>query len=363
MLMRNLGHRPPSRSELEQCLSLERDDERDSRGPRHFELPVAVLCRQPLISYSGIVPDAALGVASLLPPSADGPDRWFLLSPTWSLEKPDITRTLRARAVLHRLRRPNDRLIFMCNSPGELELLRGLGEAAFLSVKTCAVSEQIFRPLPGLPKVYSAIYNAQLVDWKRHYLSRDVDRCAFIFYRGSYGGSSAEDERGLIKRRLEHAPDHRFLNDFDADGVPIRMPPDEVNLHLNSAHVGLCLSEIEGAMYASVEYMLAGLAVASTPSTGGRDHFFDDDFCLMVDADADAVWRGVQELMSRRLDPQEIHGRTLDKLRAERARFTQLLNDLCSESGSRERFSNSDLFGHGVLLKWMPHDEAARQAV
>jgi glycosyltransferase involved in cell wall biosynthesis len=238
-----------------------------------------------------------------------------------------------------------------------------LGEAAFLSVKTCAVSEHVFTPLPGLAKPYSAIYNAQLVAWKRHDLSLAVDRCAFIFYRAGYGSSSAEEERDLIKRHGEHAPGHRFVNHFDADGVPVRMPPDEVNLHLNSAHVGLCLSETEGAMYASVEYMLAGLAVASTPNRGGRDHFFDDDFCLTVDADAEDVRRGVQELISRRLDPDEINRRTLEKLQAERSRFTQLLNDIRTESGSHERFSTAEVFGHGVLLQWMPHGEAARQVV
>jgi glycosyltransferase involved in cell wall biosynthesis len=48
-----------------------------------------------------------------------------------------------------------------------------------------------------------------------------------------------------------------------------------VNQGLARAVVGLCLSTVEGSNYASMEYMLAGLPIVSTPSIGGREVYFD----------------------------------------------------------------------------------------
>ena len=53
------------------------------------------------------------------------------------------------------------------------------------------------------------------------------------------------------------------------------MNDEEVNNFLNQCKVGIILSEVEGANYASIQYLLAGLPVVSTKSKGGRDVFFD----------------------------------------------------------------------------------------
>ena len=43
---------------------------------------------------------------------------------------------------------------------------------------------------------------------------------------------------------------------------------------------------MEGANYASVEYLLAGLSIVSTPSiSGGREVYFDPEFCIVCDPD------------------------------------------------------------------------------
>lgn len=41
---------------------------------------------------------------------------------------------------------------------------------------------------------------------------------------------------------------------------------EELNRCLNQCRLGLCLSAVEGPMYASIEYLLAGLPVVSTES-------------------------------------------------------------------------------------------------
>ena len=43
------------------------------------------------------------------------------------------------------------------------------------------------------------------------------------------------------------------------------------------------MSSQEGAMYSSVEYLLCGLPIVSTKSTGGHDVFFTDTNCIIAE--------------------------------------------------------------------------------
>lgn len=76
-------------------------------------------------------------------------------------------------------------------------------------------------------------------------------------------------------------PGAEFCNEITADGCR-PLPRPEVNVHLNRARVGPCLSSIEGQMRGSMEYMLAGLPIVSIKSIGGRDYFFDPTYCLIA---------------------------------------------------------------------------------
>lgn len=354
MLVNDLGYRGPGMKEVTECVSRSFEDQ---FAPRYrldatFELPAAVLSTAPLISFSGIVPDSPLGVAGLCPPANSDTPRWFLLSPTWSIEKEKDAINLRINAVLHRLRCPSDRLVFVCNTRREMELLHLVGEAAVHINKTCGVSEQVYRPLAGIRPEFSAIYNAQLTLWKRHELTLDIESCLFVFYRGSYGSLTLEQEKALFARHAERAPGHHFVNELDATGRPVRISPHMVNIQLNKARVGLCLSEIEGAMFASVEYLLAGLPVVTTPSTGGRDTYFDDDYCITVEPNAADVNEAVNALIARDIARDEVRNRTLQKLKADRKLLVTLLNDISSDAGSARHFTIDGLFGPERIMEW-----------
>ena len=112
-----------------------------------------------------------------------------------------------------------------------------------------------------------------------------------------------------MARHAATAPGHVFLNAFDEGGMPIRLPLSEVNRHLNRAGVGLCLSEREGAMFASTEYLLSGLPVVSTPSTGGRHVYYDEEYCWTVPPDPRSVAEAVAALKAKGISAL-IHSRT-----------------------------------------------------
>ena len=65
--------------------------------------------------------------------------------------------------------------------------------------------------------------------------------------------------------------------------------------------------------FASMEYLLAGRPVVSTPSLGGRDFFFDNRYVEIVDPTPEAVLEGVNRLRKKRLDPAFIRAETLKK--------------------------------------------------
>ena len=119
-------------------------------------------------------------------------------------------------------------------------------------------------------------------------------------------------------------PSHSFLNPIEGERFR-PLAPAEVNVVLNRARVGLCLSAAEGAMFASMEYMLAGLPVVSTPNLGGRDFFFDPDYCLTVPANAGAVRAAVESLVARNIPASYIRSRTLARAERERGHFIELL--------------------------------------
>jgi glycosyltransferase involved in cell wall biosynthesis len=288
---------------------------------------------------------------------------WFLLAPTWSIESDAVADKLRGLAVLHRRQSPHHRLIFVGNTPREVGLLQARGEAAFFFNKTALTSERLFRPLDALTPDFEAIYNAQLLFWKRHELTLEIPRCAFLFYRDP---SRDEDARAaeatIMARHAAVAPNHVFINRFGADGVPTRLSPGQVNRHLNRARIGLCLSKKEGAMFASMEYLLAGLPVVTTPSTGGRDVYYDPEYCWTVSPDARAVADAVRALAGRAIPRASIHRRTLDRVEADRARFLGLINAIREEC-SAPALASTWPFHKPVTMEWLLIDDAVGRAV
>lgn len=360
-LLEELGFRAPAAEEIGAAQAQEALAGAAGGGQVTYTA-AAVLNAQPLVSYSGISKGLLLGLASAAGDRLAGRDAWFLLSPTWSVEWDGGAQEYRRRAVLYRARHPRHRLIFVVNARKNADELREVGEAAFFFNKTASVPEWIFRPLPDATGEFDAIYNAQLRHWKRHELTMAIERCVFVFHRGGVGADIIGGEQEILRR---HGPlsGHVFLNAFDEEGVPIRFSPAEVNAALNRACVGLCLSEIEGAMFASTEYLLAGLPIVTTPSVGGRDVYFDPDYCLTVPPDPGAVAAAVQALKARRIPRDHIRAKTLQRIEADRHRFLGFLNRLLAEAGSRQRLAGPWPFTKPVTMSWLPVQEAIDRAV
>jgi hypothetical protein len=325
----------------------------------YSSIPVAIKSKENSfyvsLPYGRILP---LGLASAIGPKVADRPATFILAAWWTLEPKRPSRKISAgvrrlceAATDYRHRFPRHRLILACNTTRETELVNEFGvESVFLN-HNFSVSESIFRPLAQTEIVFDAVYNARFHRLKRHFLGTQIDRVAYIGY---HNGCPRDVRYGIrtIEAIQSRLPRHRIFNELDG-ALPIWLSADRVNEIYNSAAVGLCLSAAEGANYVSMEYMLSGLPIVSTPSRGGRDVFFDPDYCLIVRPDPRSVCEGVQALKARAIPREYIRMRTLSKVEGERRRFLNLLNEILEQHGSESRFGPAWPFlDHSHLSTW-----------
>ena len=234
----------------------------------------------------------------------------------WNVETRDIApivEHVRARQSEF----PRHRLAFLCNEEPLVATLQAAGLTALFCNHNAFCNEHILRPDPQVPKKFDAVYNASMATYKRHALAAGIPSLALITYRNPALHDHAYE--ATVRASLPHA----FWANDERAGAPLTRP--EVVHLLNQSHVGLCLSDVEGAMFSSMEYLLCGLPVVSTPSKGGRAVFWDDRFVIVCEPDAASVARAVEELKQRHLDPQLIRQATLERIEAHRRRLREFL--------------------------------------
>jgi len=88
-------------------------------------------------------------------------------------------------------------------------------------------------------------------------------------------------------------------------------------------------------MYASMQYLLAGLPVVSTKSRGGRDEFFAREYVRIVADNQEAVAAGLREMLDCKVPPEEIRRRTLEKSEQHKTRLFGLLDTICPDEDWR----------------------------
>lgn len=313
-----------------------------------------ILSREPPIIYTVPLPDLPLGFASFLGERFPELAATLLLQLWWTHEDSWYRARLLREAALHYQRAPRQKLIVLCNTEREVELLATAGMAVLLVNHNIMVSEQLFRPLDEVTSEFDAVYNARLNTWKRHELAADIPRVAYICYQAQAADPQRDTEAArILQMLLAREPQHSVINPV-VDGRPIMISPAQVNEVCNRAAVGLCLSAEEGAMFSSMEYMLAGLPIVSTRSIGGRDVFFDSEYCAVVEPDTRAVRDAVLGMRARRIPRDYIRHKTLARIGHERLRFLRIVDDIVVHSGLQPRFGTQWPFGHeSRLVKWM----------
>jgi glycosyltransferase involved in cell wall biosynthesis len=314
----------------------------------------ALISADPLIVSTPTWP-GPLGLAEALGRRCADRDAIFLLPLHWHCD--DAAAGQKAAAMRrHRERFPRHRLIVLANTPAEAARLAAAGAEVFLANHNMFGADPVFRPLADVAVEFDAVYNARPAAGKRHELAAEIERVIYLAYvsAGQEGIHPPEILAGILNR----GPGHVLANSI-VDGRPRWMSQDIVNRTLARAAVGLCLSAIEGAMYSSIEYLLAGLPIVSTPSVGGRDFFFDPDYCVIVEPTPRAVRTGVEAMRARNIPRSYIRERTLAKLAVERHRFLAFVEDIKAGYGVARSFGMEWTFVASPFHNWRTVEEHA----
>ena len=315
-------------------------------APVHVPIRALVFNSSPLVIIGAVEHEMYTGPASVVSPRLKGRPYWMLLKLHWSMESRKQHAALAVAYRRHAEQFPEHRLIYLCNTERELLALQQAGVPSLLCNHNIFVCDRTFDVVAGASKEFDAIYNARPSPYKRHELCAEVPRVALIYYPT---GNAEWDHVELLRSRL---PNATFINDAEAakalaglanprarefvkqvfaQSGHLALRPERVAAFCNRARVGLCLSAVEGAMYASMEYLLCGLPVVSTVSRGGRDFYFDPDFCSVVPPEPTAIAKAVQELIARRIPAEYIRSRSLARVAHDRSRFVRFVQAIYEE--------------------------------
>lgn len=304
-------------------------DEGDENAAALPTLRVRVISRDPLIimgPYDGGI--SSVVSRGMLAPVRDKPATVFVTLPFAHEDVRDVRRIV-ARLARRKREAPLHNFIVFCNTAVELELFRQFGVACYQISHNALINERPFAIAEPETVEFDAVYNAAFHPMKRHQLAAGIESLALIFAPWHSDPDFApyiEQTRHL----LGHAA---FLNQPRPEDSYRFFGREELARQLSRARVGLCLSEVEGVMRASVEYLYLGLPVVSTFARGGRDVLFDSDFCAIVPPTPEAVAGAVKELVGRRLPRSYVRKRTWHKVAPQRERYIEAVMRAVQASG------------------------------
>jgi glycosyltransferase involved in cell wall biosynthesis len=280
---------------------------------------------------------------------------YFLYKWCWNIDEPARVDFVRRFERQHRRRYRRHRFVHLCNTEAQRDEFLRKGLTALLCNHNAFADENIFTPLEDVTREFDAVYDARLKAYKRHHLAGGIRSLALIYTLNPV----IDDLRYVDDTRRAFAHAHFFNHPTEGDYV--HLTPAEVNRSLNACRVGLCLSSVEGAMYASIQYLLAGLPVVTTRSLGGRDLFFDDAYVATVDDRPEAVRMGVEELIGRDIPAGAIRARTLEKMAVHRSALIALVQRIYDgERVGRDFSAEWPAIFHHSMTTYRRHEDTVR---
>lgn len=240
----------------------------------------------------------------------------------WECETPESVGRLVAAAEAFREGAPGVRLVVMGNSRAETEILGKAGLDTRWIHQNALLDERRFRPLGGKDRPFDAAYTARVSPFKRHTLL-PPELAPRLMFLGSWVRKAEREYGKEIREKYAAA---RWVEHFSG----IRL-----SCLLAQAKCGLALSAVEGACFASAEYLLCGLPVVDTPALGGRDAVYPDEYVRRVEAVPEAVAEGIAYWVAHRPDPWKVRAAFLAKAEPHRERYRQLMKELAGHDCGR----------------------------
>lgn len=281
-----------------------------------------VILEEPLIIHGDTdtqVDRGMIGIAGILPQLFQGRHSLHILNFKWSVVNnvSHVLEDLRWATV----NLPLAHFCYLANDEDELFALSEAGADVFMGNHGIFLDEKVFRPLPEgfAPAKYDAVYDARFSPFKNHYLCSEIQKLALIYYFYPGMPNNEEEVRQIL-------PNAHYINHEHGKGHYKKLSAEEINIILNQSSAGLCLSHEEGAMLASLQYLLAGTPVVTIPSRGGRDRFFLPPYAQIVAADAMNITSSVESFKSLKLSRAAVREYAATLVSFERRNFLEAVN-------------------------------------
>lgn len=250
------------------------------------------------------------------------PGGCVLVQMGWECETPESVARLSAAAEAFRAGTHGARLIALCNSSAETAALGAAGMETRWIHQNALMDERRFRPMGGAERPFDAAYIARLTPFKRHSLI-PVELAPRLLFLGS---QVRKTEREFGKEMRARYAAARWIDFFSGA---------KISCYLAQAKCGLALSAVEGACFASAEYLLSGLPVVDTPALGGRDVLMPEEYVRRVEPAPEAIAEGIAYWGAHRPDPRKVRAAFLAKAAPHREKFRQLMKELTGRNCGR----------------------------
>jgi glycosyltransferase involved in cell wall biosynthesis len=188
-----------------------------------------------------------------------------------------------------------DSVTILANTFKEHYIFKSKNYKSLYCNHNCWLDENVFKPLPNIEKRYDFVYNANNCLYKNHKLLKNIIKnynSLFITYDGTMPESNTE---GIVNEFIDT---ENIRNKYKPTSTITTWDTNHVCELLNSAKVGIYLTTNDGACYASSEYLLCGLPVVSTKSTGGRDVWYNEDNSIIIDFDEKSLHDSIQYFLN-----------------------------------------------------------------
>jgi len=247
-----------------------------------------------------------------------------LISLSWALENEDMQKfKTKYQELSHKFIEAS--IIILANTEAEAFLLSAHGVKNIIANSTIFVDERIFvcsNEKSHLEFNYRTLINARLTPAKRHELAKYIDAPGLLY--SIYGMHEDRIEaENRVRSLLPHAC---FLNPTLNNGIYRVLTLTEVARLTAMSESALILSAVEGACRASMEALMCGVPIVSTPSIGGRDMFYAQPYAIICDPAPEAVRNAVDELHQRHLDRRMVREHVLRLVDAARRNFLHALH-------------------------------------
>ncbi len=297
-------------------------------------LPCTVFCRDPLVLVcydTDFIENAPAFLDCFSKSRAKSIHVFFQLG--WEHETPENSRRFADEIKSYQAQCGRMKITVLANSENEMRALSGLGLHTVFCNQNAFVDESRY-PVLHVPKRYDAIYIARISPFKRHALAAQVGSLRLIGDPAWKAKEKAYTDE-IVRQKLKHAV---WTPHVDAGKIPAEIA---------AAHCGLCLSQVEGAMFVSIEYLLCGVPIVNTPNIGGRDVLFPDFAVKTVPDTPEAVAEAVREFVRHAPEPEKIRAAVLEKMKPFRETLRGLLNDAMSP----KRLPDARPFPHKLILR------------